>query len=73
MTNFDKIKENLTADILAKLTVRLVVINNNELYYATSTGQLYPMTSEGLDAAIKHETKFWNAPIDDKTNDTESN
>lgn len=63
MTNFDKFKETVTVEDLAKMTVKLVIINNNELYYVTTTGQLYPMTNEGFKSAVEHEIMFWNTDI----------
>lgn len=63
MTRFDDLKQNLTPEKLANMTVKLVVINNTELFYITTSGQLYPMNSTGLQAAINHELSYWNTVI----------
>lgn len=60
MTKFEKFKNNLTIDSLAQLGVKLIVVNNETPYYITTSGQLYPMTHNGLANAIIHEKKFWS-------------
>lgn len=59
MNRFDKFKENLTYEAFAKMLVKLCIINNNELFYVTTSGQLYPFTPEGYRSAILHETDYW--------------
>lgn len=63
MTNFEKFKEEITPEDLARMTVKLCLLNDSEHYYVTSTGQLYPMNGQGLKQAIEHEIAFWNTLI----------
>lgn len=71
MTRFDEFKQTLTAEEFARMVVKVVIINNAESYYVTSTGQLYPMTTEGFQMAVNHEIQFWNQELTQKENDTE--
>ena len=71
MTRFDELKQKLTVEEFARMVVKVAIINNTEPYYVTSTGQLYPMTSEGLQMAINHEIKFWNQELTQKEDNEE--
>lgn len=61
MTQFEKLKETLTVEQFASMTVKLAIMNGSDPFYVTTTGQLYPMNQKGLDAAIRHEIRFWNS------------
>lgn len=71
MTNFEKIKEDLTTDSLANLLVKVVIVNNSEAYYVTSFGQLYPMTAEGFKAAVNLEKTILEQEIEEKENNSD--
>lgn len=71
MTRFDELKQTLTVEEFARMVVKVAIINNAEPYYVTSTGQLYPMTTEGLQMAINHEVQFWNQELTQRESDTE--
>lgn len=71
MTNFEKIKEDLTIDSLANLLVKIVIINGSEPYYVTSFGQLYPMTAEGFKAAVNLEKSILEQEIEEKENNSD--
>ena len=53
MRNYENLKASMTVETMAELGVRLVSLNNRELYYMTSTGQLYTMNN--YEAALQHE------------------
>lgn len=59
MTKFDSFIRKLDYETFAKMLVKICVINNSELYYVTSYGQLYPYTKEGYNNAVLHETQYW--------------
>ena len=40
-TIYDVVMANMTPDTLADLGVKLISVNNSELYWVTSAGQLY--------------------------------
>lgn len=63
MTRYDKIIKNMTIDKLAELSVDICVLNHNQMFYLTSTGQLFPYNSEGCKAAIEYEKAYLNEEI----------
>lgn len=73
MNRFDKFKENLTYEAFAKMLVKLCVINNSELFYVTTSGQLYPFTPEGYSLAINHETNYWSQQLCTDNSNADSN
>lgn len=66
MTRFDEVIKNITVKEFANLNVRLVILNSSEPFYLTSTGQLYPMSQKGLEAAVQHEEAFWSTEVEKK-------
>ena len=58
MKNYDAIMQNMTLPVMAELRVKLVTVNNRDLYYLTSSGQLF-LTSE-YEAAVQHELSWLN-------------
>lgn len=53
MKNYDTIMNTMTVSQMAQLRVKLISVNGNELYYVTSSGQLYTMSEHNK--AIQHE------------------
>ena len=80
MTRFDNFIKKLNYEDFAKMLVKLCVINNSELYYVTTPGQLYPFTPEGYRNAINYETHYWaeqmcscsNDDLNDKLSNSEN-
>lgn len=68
LTNFDVLLTHLDPYALAKMTVKLICVNGIEHYYCTTPGQLFPMTSDGLDNAVAYEKAYWEsiAPAQDQ-------
>ncbi len=64
MTNFEKNMNAMTPEIMAELGVKLVIINNRDLFYLTSSGQLFP--TNDYQAALIHE---YNWLIHDDSDD----
>lgn len=80
MTIFEHMKENMTVENLASIMIKPCVVNRNELFYLTSSGQLFPFTDEGEETAFKAEVAFLNTKIEQgkdvtksETNPTEAN
>ena len=53
MTNYDKLMQGMTIEQMAYNNVKLISVNNRELFYLTSSGQLFS-TGE-YDRAVQHE------------------
>ena len=56
MTVFERIRDNITIDAMAELGVKLISVNNKQLYYLTSSGQLFDYTRYG--EALNHEYQW---------------
>lgn len=67
MTRFDNFIKGLSIEDFSKMVVKAVVVNNMDLYYLTSSGQLYPYNTNGYNQALKHEIMFWSQEISTDT------
>ena len=56
MTVFEKLMENMTAETMAELGTRLVNVDNRQLYYMTSSGQMFAYTR--YQEALNHEYQW---------------
>ena len=53
MRVYDKVIKNMTPEMLAEITTKLVTVNNEQLFYMTSSGQLFP--PDKYSEAVKYE------------------
>lgn len=56
MTVFEKLKAEMTVETMVELGVKLVSVNNQQLYYLTSSGQLFAYTR--YSDALNHEYQW---------------
>lgn len=61
MTNYELFMQNMTPEILANIHTQLVCVNNESLFYMTSTGQLFP-TDKHADA-VKFEYDWLTSAV----------
>ena len=66
MKNFEKIMSNMTPESMAELGVKLISVNNRDLYYMTSTGQLF--YTADYQSALQHELRWLMTDPDPVTN-----
>lgn len=66
MTNYEKVMKEMTAERLAEVNVKLVTVNSRNLFYMTSTGQLF--LPEQYEAAVRYEYA-WLMRDDDPVTD----
>lgn len=55
MTVFEKTMKEMTAEKFAVMSVKPAVLNGTEMFYVTSSGQLFPFTQEGLQNAVNYQ------------------
>ena len=67
MKNYDAIMQTMTPERMAENNVKLVTVNSTNLFYMTSSGQLFPISQ--LEDAIRYE---YNWLMTDPSADTES-
>ena len=56
MTNYEAVMSQMTPEIMAEKNVRLVTVDNRQLFYLTSSGQLF--TTNDFQAAVQHEYQW---------------
>ena len=52
--------KTMSAETLASILVKPCVLNMEELYYVTTTGQLYPFNSNGYKRAVQYQLQYLN-------------
>ena len=55
MNVFDQTMKEMTPEFLASVLVKPVVINGPDLYYMTTSGQLFTFDKEGLQKAVDYQ------------------
>lgn len=63
MTLYDKTMKEMTAEKFAMLNVKPAVMNGSEMFYVTTSGQLFPFTNEGLQNAVNYQFQILNQEI----------
>lgn len=64
MTNFEKLLNSLTPENITEMSVKLITVNNSQLFWVTSSGQLFPY--EDRESAVRYEYN-WLITDDDVT------
>lgn len=70
MTNYEKVMKEMTVERMAEVNVKLVTVNSRNLFYMTSTGQLF--LPEQYEAAVRYEYG-WLMRDDDPITDPNDN
>ena len=65
MTLYDKTMKEMTAEKFAMLNVKPAVMNGSEMFYVTTSGQLFPFTNEGLQNAVNYQFQILNQEINE--------
>ena len=55
MNVFDQTMKEMTPECLASVLVKPVVINGTDLYYMTTSGQIFTFEKEGLQKAVDYK------------------
>lgn len=70
MTVFEKMTKEITPEGLARTLVKTCVVDRNNLFYVTTTGQLMPYTDEGYENAVKLQLQFLNSTFEGTESDS---
>ena len=60
MTLYEKTMKEMTIEKFALLNVKPAVLNGAEMFYVTTSGQLFPFTQEGLQNAVNFQYQILN-------------
>lgn len=55
MTVYEKTIKEMTPEKFAVVSVKPAVLNGTEMFYITSSGQLFPFNPEGLQSAVNYQ------------------
>ena len=69
ITNYDAMMKEMTIEKLAIKNVQLVIVNGQEPFYVTTTGQLFPFNDRK--AAIEFEMRYLGMEMPQHTGTTE--
>lgn len=72
MTNYEQILNSMTAEQFAQIMTKPVIVNNSDIFYMTSTGQLFPFNQQGLSDAVNFEYHFLMQQVPENTAPTEN-
>lgn len=61
MTNYRRIMSQMTPEKMANANVKVVIVNNSQPFYITSSGQLFNF--DDFDSAVKYEYDWLNTVI----------
>ena len=66
MKNYDRIMQDMTPERMAEVNVKLVTVNNTNLFYMTSSGQLF--NTNQYEDAVRYEYRWlMTDPTPEKT------
>ena len=69
MTIFEKLMKEMTPEYLAILLVKPAVVNGTDMYYMTTSGQLFTFNTEGLQKAVDYQCKILTTEVQDSESD----
>lgn len=72
MTVYEKTLKEMTPEKFAIISVKPAVLNGTELFYVTSSGQLFPFTQEGLQNAVNLQFQILNKEAVEDTKESKS-
>lgn len=71
MTNYRRILSQMTPEKMANANVKVVIVNNSQPFYITSSGQLFNF--DDFDSAVKYEYDWLNTVIPYTNNEVINN
>lgn len=63
MTLYEKTIKEMTIEQFAQLSVRPAVMNGMDMYYVTTSGQLFPFNAEGFRSAVMYQQQILSQEI----------
>lgn len=69
MNVFEKMKTEMTPEFLASILVKPAVVNGTDMYYMTTSGQLFSFDNQGLQKAVDYQYQILmrEVPEDNKS------
>lgn len=71
MTVYEKTIKEMTPEKFAVVSVKPAVLNGTEMFYVTSSGQLFPFNQEGLQSAVNYQYQLLMQESNDRVTNPE--
>lgn len=71
MTVYEKTIKEMTPEKFAVVSVKPAVLNGTEMFYVTSSGQLFPFNQEGLQSAVNYQYQLLMQESNDRVTNSE--
>ena len=71
MTVYEKTIKEMTPEKFAVVSVKPAVLNGTEMFYVTSSGQLFPFNQEGLQSAVNYQYQLLMQESNDSVTNSE--
>lgn len=71
MTVYEKTIKEMTPEKFAVVSVKPAVLNGTEMFYVTSSGQLFPFNQEGLQSAVNYQYQLLMQESNDRVTNLE--
>lgn len=72
MTVYEKTIKEMTPEKFAVVSVKPAVLNGTEMFYVTSSGQLFPFNQEGLQSAVNYQYQLLMQESNDGVTNSET-
>lgn len=69
MTIFEQMLKEMTPECLSTLLVKPAVVNGTDMYYMTTSGQLFTFDKEGLQKAVNYQYQILTKEITEPESD----
>lgn len=72
MNVFEQTMKEMTPECLASILVKPAVVNGTDMYYMTTSGQLFTFDKEGLQKAVDYQYQILMREIPQATKDSDN-
>ena len=72
MNVFEQTMEEMTPECLASILVKPAVVNGTDMYYMTTSGQLFTFDKEGLQKAVDYQYQILMREITQATKESDN-
>ena len=72
MNVFEQTMKEMTPECLASILVKPAVVNGTDMYYMTTSGQLFTFDKEGLQKAVDYQYQILMREITQSTKESDN-
>lgn len=72
MNVFEKMKTEMTPECLASMLVKPAVVNGTDMYYMTTSGQLFSFDNQGFQKAVDYQYQILMREVPEDNNESDN-